>query len=190
VSTVAGAELLALDFDIENRPATYWYEGQTTAQITAIAWAFVDKPSRVECALLTPDLDSYADMLIRFVPAYEQAEVVTGHYIRGHDLPIINAALVELGMAPLKEKFTQDTKLDLINWKDIPKSQEHLCEMLGVPKPKVQMSQHKWRIANRLEAKGIALTEVRAVGDVKQHMALRKELLRLGLLGPPKMWRP
>jgi len=36
-----------LDFDIENRPLSYWIPDQPTAEITAIAWAWADKPSEI-----------------------------------------------------------------------------------------------------------------------------------------------
>jgi hypothetical protein len=40
-------ELRVLDFDIENRPLSYWYDGKSTAEITAIAWWWIgEDPSR------------------------------------------------------------------------------------------------------------------------------------------------
>lgn len=182
--------LRILDFDIENRPSSYWYEGKTTAQVSCIAWAFTSKPREIWYALLTKDEASYREMLEAFVAAYNEADMVAGHYIREHDLGIINGALVEENLPPLSPKLTQDTKLDLIGWKDLPKSQEFVAEMLGVPAPKVQMSQYKWRLSNRLVPEGLELTAKRAVGDVKQNMQMRKVALKRGLMGPPKVWRP
>ena len=177
-----------LDFDIENRPLTYWVKDRPTAEITAIAAAFTDKPRDIKVWLL--GVDDPVDMLVGFTEMYDEADMVAGHYIRQHDLPIVNSHLVEYGLRTLGQKLTEDTKLDLINWKDVPKSQEHLAEMLGVPAPKVQMNQHKWREANRLLPRGIELTYKRAYGDVKQHMQMRKVLRDLGLLGRPHVWRP
>ena len=74
--------------------------------MTAIAWAFTDKPRDIFYALLTKDEASYREMLEAFVAAYNQADMVTGHYIRRHDLPILNGALVEEGMPPLAAKLT------------------------------------------------------------------------------------
>lgn len=179
--------LRVLDFDIENRPLSYWQPDRPTAEVTAIAWAFVDKPSQVEVRLL--GRDDPQQMLLDFVAAYNEAGMVTGHYIRRHDLPILNGALMELGLPTLQPKLTQDTKLDLVRKADIPATQEYLAEMLGVKAPKIAMTQGKWREANRLTANGLTLTEKRVVGDVRQHMKLRKALLGAGLLKAPKVWR-
>jgi hypothetical protein len=185
---VAGRQLRLLDFDIENRPLSYWYDGNCTAEVTSIAWAWFDRPADVHCTLLTRDVDRVD--FEAFLEAYNEADGVVGHYIRNHDLLIIQGALIEFGLPTLGPKLTSDTKNDLIGFKDIPKTQEHLCEMLGVASPKVQMSQVKWRSANRLTNAGVDLTRVRAVGDVVQNIELRKVLLERGLLGAPKVWRP
>lgn len=186
---VAGKPLKILDFDIENRPLSYWVPDRPTAEVTAIGAGWNHESSTRINAVLLGDLP-LRHMLMWFRELYDQADMVTGHYIRKHDLPILNGALVEEGLPPLGPKLTSDTKLDLIRWKDIPASQEHLCEMLGIPAPKVSMSQAKWREANRLTENGLKLTYKRVVGDVKQHRQLRKKLIELKLLGAPKVWRP
>jgi hypothetical protein len=116
--------------------------------------------------------------------------MVTGHYIRKHDLPILNGALMEYGYPPLTQKLTHDTRLDMVKKADIPATQEFLSEMLGVPIPKVHVTQTAWRAANRLSLGGMAVTEKRVKGDIKQHMKLRLAMLEAGLLGPPRVWRP
>lgn len=177
-----------LDFDIENRPLSYWIPDRPTAEVTAIAAAFADKPKDIKVWLLGRD-DPF-DMLNEFVAMYDEADGVTGHYILMHDLPILNSALIEMGFPPLGPKLVQDTKVHLVTWKDTPKTQEHLSDMLGVRAPKVHMTQAKWREANRLTPEGLALTEKRVAGDVKQHMQLRKALLAERLLSRPTVWRP
>src|SRR5688572_19943992 len=84
--TVAPARLVVrsrpmrvLDFDIENRPLSYLGSDFTTAEVTAIAWAWCDRPEDVTCVLLG-EMDPIA-MLQQFVAAYTQADMVTGHYI-------------------------------------------------------------------------------------------------------------
>lgn len=176
-----------LDFDIENRPLSYWYDGQTTAELTGFAMCWADDPSSMEVYLLGRDDMNYA--LACFVERYNEADMVTGHYIRRHDLPHINSELMERGMLPLPEKLTQDTKLDFVKKGDQPATQEYLAELFGVSKPKVQMSQHDWRNANRLTREGLKGTEVRCQGDVQQHMELRLAMLRAGALNEPKVWR-
>jgi hypothetical protein len=176
-----------LDFDIENRPLSYLGSDFTTAEVTAIAWAWTDTPQDVTVFLLGEhDLPFILDS---FVEAYKQADMVTGHYIIGHDLPMINGALMECGMPALDDVMVSDTKVHLMRAKGISKSQESLGAMFHLDAPKVVMNQHKWRAANRLTPEGLAEVRQRVVGDVRQHIELRRELLRRGLLAPPRMWR-
>jgi hypothetical protein len=187
--------LRILDFDLENRPLSYLGSDYTTGDITAIAWAWYDEDNfalygeDVACYKQTKDDRSRSTMMKAFVKAYDQADIVTGHFIRGYDLPVINGALMELGMPVLSDKRTHDTKLDLIKRKYISASQENLAAMLGIEAPKIQMNTDKWRKANRLTDEGIDLTVERVVGDVLQHMAMRTRMIELGMLGPTRMWK-
>jgi hypothetical protein len=176
-----------LDFDIENRPLSYLGSDFTTAEVTAIAWAWCDAPQDVTVYLLGEH--PLPDILRAFVAAYVNADMVTGHYIVGHDLPMVNGALMECGMAPLLDKLVQDTKVHLVSLKGISKSQESLGAMFQLDAPKVQMNQSKWRAANRLTPEGLAEVRQRVVGDVRQHIELRRTLLERQLLRPPSMWR-
>lgn len=176
---------LVLDFDIENRPLTYAGRDFTFSEVTAIAASF-HQHGTMYCWLL--GACDPVDMLEGFRGLYDQADVVTGHYIRNHDLPIIQGAMLEYGLAPLGPKLTSCTKNDLLNLSGVSKSQESLADMLGVPAPKIGMSQASWREANRLTPAGLDLTERRVTGDVRQHQQLRAELVRRGLLKPPRVW--
>jgi hypothetical protein len=180
--------LKILDFDIENRPLTYWREDRPTAEITSIASCWHGDMGTLTASLL--GVDDPEQMLVDFVKRYDEADIVTGHYIRKHDLPIINGALMEYGLPQLRPKLTQDTMLDLFVKADIPSSQEYLCEVLDISVPKVHMTQHDWREANRLLPKGLAKTYRRVTGDVLQHMLMRAEMVRRGMLRPPTVWNP
>lgn len=195
-----GEPLRILDFDCEARPLS-WYGGDfVTKEITAIAWKWVGDKSLVECRVLEidgltnadqyPELAGMRDMLWDFTEAYNAADMVTGHFIRGYDLPAINSALIEAGMNPLRQKMTHDTKLDLIRFSGLSKSQENLAAMLGIKAPKIKMTQQDWRDANRLTTDGVSKTIKRVTGDVTQHIKLRQRLMEAGMLGPPKPWRP
>jgi hypothetical protein len=176
-----------LDFDIENRPLSYLGGDFTTAEITAIAWGWTDSKD-VEVRLLG-EVD-YETMLTDFVKAYDEADIVTGHYIRNHDLPHINGALLESGFAPLSAKRTSCTKNDLVRRTGVSASQESLADMLGVKSSKEHMTQRDWRTANRLLPKGLERTKTRVVNDVIQHKQLRERLIEEGYLRPPKVWKP
>lgn len=171
-----------LDFDTESRPLSYLGHDYTTSEITAIACSYGSH--HMSCWLLGED--DLKTMFYRFTVMYNCADIVTGHYIREHDLPRINAGLVEYGLPPLGPKLTIDTYRDLKRIQGVSKSQENLAAMLGLDEPKIGMSQTAWRAANRLER--VDLTRDRVVGDVRQHQALRERLTVLGWLGPPVVW--
>lgn len=188
MNVAVGRYLRVLDFDIENRPLSYWQPDRPTAEITAIAAAWTDRPGDVGVWLLGRD-DPEA-MLREFRLLYEMADMVTGHYITRHDLPIINGALIEFGLPTLGPKLVEDTKTMMVKKADIPATQEHLSDMLGVSNPKVHMTQARWREANRLTPEGLRFTEERVRGDVRQHMELRVKMREAGLLKAPRVWAP
>ena len=204
--------LRILDFDIENRPLSYWMADRPTADITAITSAWIGDHDSIETMLLAPPcyhkgheevcpdwpegVVNQRTMLERFLARYNRADMVTGHYIRKHDLPIINGALYDLNMPLLEAKLTSDTKLDMMKKADIPATQEFLLELLqpqcpiAIPLEKHHMSQRTWREANRLGRAGIEATRVRVSTDVHAHWHMRDEMLRRGMLRGPRMWNP
>lgn len=191
-----------LDIDLENRPLSYLVGDLTTGEITAIGWTWIGEKGGVHAWAVGPECQhpgcrtgphhgmTLSEILDRFLSLWERADIVTGHYIRAHDLPMINAALLELGWGPLEPRLVQDTKLDLYPRRHLSSSQESLAAMLGVRAPKVHMSQADWREANRLTPKGIEATRRRVISDVRQHVALRSRLIELGWLRPPRLWTP
>lgn len=183
-----------LDFDCECRPIA-WYGGDwVTKQPTAIAWKFVGERGRVEVAQIGESfdarnvLDEERRMLEAFVAAYDAADIVTGHYIRGFDLPLLCGALMRLGMPVLGAKLTHDTKGDMVRGQGLSKSQENLGAMFELAHPKVGMNTSLWAEGNMLLPGGLAATRKRVVGDVRQHIELRAAMLERGLLGPPRPW--
>lgn len=176
-----------LDFDIENRPLSYLGSDFTTSEITAIAAGWTHEPEGVTSKLL--GVHESEAILDWFVDLYNKADIVTGHFILMHDLPIINGALLEYGKKPLGPKLVSDTKVHLIGGKGVSKSQESLADMLGVEAPKESMSQAKWRDANRLTFTGLLETRRRVEGDVIQHMQLRAALIAGRYLRAPKLWQ-
>lgn len=184
-----GSRARTLDFDIEARPLSWLGGDFVTREVTAIAARFTDAPKK-DTHVWQLGVDDPVDMLEGFRELYDAADIVTGHYIRGFDLPNLNGAMIELGLAPLSEKWTVDTKGDLLKNQGISKSQESLGAMLGLKAPKVVMTQADWRSANRLEPAGLAKVRERVIGDINQHIEMLAELRRRGLLGPGRMWRP
>ena len=191
---VRNRDLRVLDFDCECRPLA-WYGGDfVTKQLTAVAWKFVGSKGRPKVAVIGESdrmsmvLDEEREMLTRFIEAYNQADVVTGHFIRGFDLPLVNGSLVRLGMTPLEDKLSQDTKSDFIKRHGMSLSQENLGAMFELDHPKVPMNTALWEQANMLTPAGIRHTRKRVVGDVEQHIELRQRMLNGGLLRAPQLW--
>lgn len=182
-----GGPLRILDFDLECRPLHWYGMDYVSKEITAIGakWIGIDLDPYV---WLLGDWTT-EEMISEFLQMYEEADMVVGHYIRGYDLPTLAGAMLEFELGVLDDKLAHDTKLDLIKFEGLSKSQENLASTLGLSKPKVDMNQAKWRTANRLEKEGLNLAYERVCGDVEQNIELRAELLRRGLLGPPKVWR-
>lgn len=176
-----------LDFDIEQRPLSWIGGDYVSKEVTAIGAQFVGEDEQY-CWLL--GVDEPEEMLEGFLALYDEADMVTGHNIRGYDLPALNAALVDYNMPMLRSKLSHDTYHDLRKLSGISKSQESLAATLGLMEPKIQMNQLAWREANRLTSEGIELTRERVLGDVIQHIALRAQLLELGYLQSPKRWNP
>lgn len=176
-----------LTFDIENRPLTYWAPDKPSAEITAIASCWNSDINSMEVLLL--GREEPEDILTRFVTRYNEADIVVGHYIRRHDLPMINGALMEYGMPQLTPKLTIDTKLDMRSKGDIPATQEYLLDLFELPVRKEHMGQNDWRKGNRLSPEGLKATETRVTSDVLGNILLTNEMLERNLLKAPRLWR-
>ena len=181
------ARLRVLDFDSECRPMHY-SEWRAESQITGIAWSWVGSDD-VYCRVLEQDLSNESAMLEAWLLAYREADVVTGHYIRKHDLPLLNEHSVRAGFGPLQPKLASDT-MELTSIKGLGKSQENLAVWFGLDAEKHHMTGSQWRVANALTREGQAGTRKRVVDDVLQHKQLRARLIEEGLLKPPRLWRP
>lgn len=187
--------LRILDFDVECRPMA-WYGGDwVTKEITAIAWRFTDEPEEAtRCWLLEPSRTWAAHQAKKrkgmesFLRDYNKADIVTGHYIRGFDLPLVNGTCIRLGLPSLAPKLTHDTKGDLVRMSGLSKSQENLAAHFELAHAKEKMNTHTWEIGNSLVLEGRKETHRRVVGDVNQHIEFREELLARGALQAPSMW--
>lgn len=182
-----------LDFDVEARPLGWIGGDYVHKETTAIAWVWVDGDvgyEDVEVAMLTKRDRDPARILRAFRQAYDKADIVTGHYIRGFDLPLLNAMMEEFDLGPLSPKMSHDTKLDRLKTHGKSSSQENLGAEYGLNAPKIKMTTADWRLANRLDPRGLEKVRERVVGDVLQHVQLRAEMLRRGHLGKPRIWDP
>lgn len=186
----SGAKLRTLHFDIETRRVGFFTAGKFSpdgCEPIAIAAGWADqRPIHV---WVLGDTTTEA-MLAGFREMYDEADIVSGHYVRRFDLPILNGAMMERGYLPLAAKLVSDTKGDLVARAGLSASQENLAEMLRLAEDKFHMNDTRWRHATRLEPEGLELAKKRVVGDVRQHKQLRAALIDGGWLKPPRRWAP
>jgi hypothetical protein len=187
-----------LGFDFENRPLAYWYDGQTTSEITALGWKWTDEPD-VHTLMLCADgrFETDDGVHISDVKAYTlfrelliEADVVFGHNIRKHDLPIFQAGLLRRELPPLPPIKNTDTLRDIPKKNGLSASLANLSAMYGLEGEKQSMSHSDWELSNRLVPEGIRLARGRVVGDVILQERLRDKLAGLKILGPPRVWNP
>ena len=193
-----GVQRRVLGFDLENRPSAYWYDGATTAEITALAWKWTDEKT-CRTLLLQPDGTFLADdgdsldvgvAYVVFRDVLCSAGLIFGHNIRRHDLPMFQTGLLRLELPPLPPLLTSDTLRDLPTRKDMSASLDSLADMYRLGKPKMHMPLPAWERANKLLPEGMEDARKRCVSDVLLQERLRGKLLELDLLGGPQMWRP
>lgn len=192
-----GPSFPVLGFDIENRPLAYWFDGQATAQITAIAWKERQEKT-CHVMLLTADdrwiVDdkrkkvTTRDAVQMFAEILCEAGLVYGHNIRNHDLPIFNAALERELLPVLPSILTCDTCKDYPKAKGKSKNLETLAAEHGLEGEKKHMGIYQWELSNKLLPDALSETVERVVGDVLLQEALRDKLLAKGYLSDPKRW--
>jgi len=187
-----------LCFDLENRPLAYWYDGQTTAEITAFGWKWKHEDV-VHSMLLKKDgrflLETGKTLSDRrayeaFTDVLTSAGLVFGHNIRRHDLPMFQAGLLRRQLPILPELKTSDTLTDYPKRSGMSRSLENLAAMYELEGEKYNMSQPAWEKANRLSDDGMELAHKRVVADVLLQERLRDRLKGLTILKPEKTWKP
>lgn len=160
---------------------------RTAAQITAIACGWVGQ-KKVNVWLLGQV--SELEVLTAFRSYYDQSDQVTGHYLVGHDLSLVNGRLMRYHLPPLEPKLVQDTCSHFKKKKDLSKSLENLAAMYGLETSKQHMSQHDWEEANTLVPEGLRKTRERVVSDVVLQRMVRAKMLEFNHLNGPRWWRP
>lgn len=186
-------KLRVLDFDIETRRIGFHNGGRFNpdgCEPVIICAAWHGEPSEVWSLNTRWSEKDMVRMLCSFREMYDAADVVTGHYVRKFDLPILNGSLFEFGLPMLSEKLVVDTKTDLVNFAGMSASQENLSEMFRIGSKKFHMNDTWWRKVARLTPEGLDLARTRVVDDVIQHQQLREELAAAGALKRATLWKP
>jgi len=170
-----------LDFDIETQLVGFHKGGKFNpdgCRPVIISWSWMDEEEVYTREVTGKTLEEFRTQ-------YDKADVVTGHYIRKFDLPIINMRLLELHKPRLNVKIAWDTKADLIPFGGASKSQENMSAMLGLQEEKYHMSDTDWRNMDKDMKKKVM---ERNAQDVIQHKEMFRKLGELEYLSKPKEW--
>lgn len=124
-------------------------------------------------------------MLAVLLEQISKADMVTGHNLERHDLPVINAECMRLGLEPIRSVLVQDT-MRLFRSKGFRKSQENLGVLLQIPEKKLHLGWQAWENAYA-EADWQTIRD-RCESDVLMHKQMRVKLLDMGYLRKPRQW--
>jgi uncharacterized protein YprB with RNaseH-like and TPR domain len=153
----------------------------------SIAGAFVDHPNVV--SYLVPGF--LPEELDNFVGPLRQGAMVLTHNGPKYDLPFLSGSLIRAGLKPLPRLLVTDT------YAHLPKrgaafsaSLGNMTKRFNVKAQKGAMSEYEWDLAYQGDPDALEKLRKYNIGDVLATIALRKRLLELGLLGPPRWWGP
>ena len=179
-----------LDFDTESLAAGFADPEWVPQKITCSAWSWVgeDVVHHRICGIrgfFIPEVR--AKSLRPLVAAIRQADIVRGHNLARHDLPVLNAECLRLGLGPLPPLQVQDS-IKIVRTKGFKKGQDNLARLLKLEKEKLAMDWQAWEDAYA-EA-GWPTVIARCVSDVEQHKQLWDAMSAAGWLKPMTVWRP
>lgn len=163
-----------LDFDTENVPGFYWYDDKTTDFLHTVAWCWVDNPKLVE--YLTTYWDPKRGLVMQdlgpFLAALSQADAVTGHNIKRHDIPLTNGHALRYGLKPIAWPAPLDTLQMFPKTGGISKSQENLAALYDLAEQKMRVPLPVWERASRGEPAASKIVVDRCISDVRGHAEL------------------
>jgi len=179
-----------LDFDMESLAAGFADPAWVPQKITCIAWSWlgydaVNSVISTQMGFFIPEIR--AAMLEQFMPIYEQADMVTGHNLLRHDLPLLNAECMRLGLAKPKAKLVLDT-MRLGKTKGFKKGQDNIGGLLKTQQEKQAMDYQAWEYA--YEDPTWQRVIDRAESDVVMHKEIVSKMRERGWLKAPVVWNP
>lgn len=180
-----------LIFDIECRP-TAWIGGDYVGRsLTAYAIGYLDRDEIENDAILPGDREHFELMMIRLAAALESADLVVGHYIRGFDLPVVNADLERVFQKSLPRMMALDTKIDRLQGLGLSESLENLSARYKLDTEKMTMHEPWWEEFNLWQTPETRkLVMQRNRQDVQGTKELYLALESAGRLKAPKPWDP
>lgn len=171
-----------LCFDIENKPGTYGGMDYTHGKVTALGAQFLDEEEATGWVIRRSQAAQPARAAKQFRVMWEQADVVLGHNIRGHDIKLLNGFYTSLDLPLLPERRTIDTYRDQPKIRGLSRSLENLCDRWGCPEKKLGLSEYDWEQAYDGVPWAVEKMLARVTSDVRINIWLYHELRRRELL--------
>lgn len=172
-------------FDVEARPGPWAGSDFTFRHMLSIAGRELGGKMKY----LAPGFS--ADELEEFVYPLRMGAIALTHNGPKYDLPMVSGTLMRYGLKPLPRLMVTDT------YAHFPKRGQAFSASLGnlaqrfeVGKRKGSMSEAEWDAAYNGDPEALVKLRRYNCNDVDTTIALRKRLLELNLLGPPRWWTP
>ena len=166
-----------LDFDMESMAAGFADPAWVPQKITCISWSWigysaVNSVISTQMGFFIPEIRR--TMLEQFMAVYEQADVVTGHNLIRHDLPLLNAECLRLGLPQPSSKKVEDT-IAFRKTKGLKKGLDNLAKLLKTQEEKQDMDYEAWEQA--YEDPTWKLVIDRCESDVRLHKQVREKMI-------------
>lgn len=180
-----------LDFDMESVAAGFADPMWVPQKITCVAWGWSDE-HRVEVRSCGPGgivgpaaKELRREMLAPLLEAIRYADIVTGHNLCRHDLPLLRAECLRLGLEPVNRVWVSDT-IKLGKLKGYKKGQDNIAALKGVDEQKMALNWQQWDDA--YDEIGWPKIRARCRSDVISHRQIRLKLIEDGSLKRPVRW--
>ena len=178
-------------FDLEARP-TAWIGGDFVGRTsTAYAYSYLDEDKVTSDVIRAGDYSYWAELVDEIALRVEDATLPVGHWIRGFDLPLLNADLERIGKPSLSRTLTIDTKTDRMQGDGISQSLENLASRYDLETQKMTMHEPWWEEFNLWQTKRTRdLVRERVESDVRATKELYLAMEAAGRLKAPAVWDP
>lgn len=185
-----------LIFDLEARP-TAWIGGDYVGRsVTAYAYCYLDDDA-VTCHTLIGDgspeerMANWQLMVSEIAAAVETADLVVGHWVRGFDLPLLNAELERVKGEPLPRVLTIDTKSDRLTGSGLSQSLENLAFRYDTSVQKMDMREPMWEEYNLWQTpRSVKWVRDRVSSDILATRELYVRMDEASRLNGPRAWDP
>jgi hypothetical protein len=182
--TITSRRIFTLD--VEARPGPWGGGDFTFKSMLSIAGVYEDDPDHP--IYLGPGFRPNA--LTKFAK-HLQGNLVVTHNGPRYDLPLLNGTLIKMGCDPLRGALISDTYAHLPRrGLAFSASLGNMAQRFAVDHQKGHMSEVDWERAYAGDAEALETLRDYNIGDCHTTLALRRRLMELGILGPPRPWRP